>query len=189
MTQKQSDEIKCDKADFYMEDGVSHINTHNHSKTELGKMLAHYYVAPFTHPWFGPFKCMEGFWYYLRGGCKDDAFHNAFRTLNGHFAKKRAKSGEESGAYTKYHVPDLDAVILAANYAKIEQHPEIREALINSTLPFEHYYVFGPGKIVIRPRGADKLILMFEKLRTMFREGTRPEPIDYAALVANIRKG
>lgn len=157
-------------------DGITHINTHNQSKTELGRMLAHFCHMPFRHPYYGPFHTMEGFWHYYLGGCKDDAY----RTLNGHRCKVRAKNGVADGTYHKVKVPNLQEVILAANYAKIDQNDVLKEALITSTLPFEHYYLHGPGNVVIRPRGAEWLIPSFSQLRDMFINGTEPDPIDYS---------
>ena len=48
------------------DDGITHINIWFQGKTELGRMLSHFYELPFTHPFFGDFKTMEGLWRYIQ---------------------------------------------------------------------------------------------------------------------------
>ncbi len=163
------------------DDGVTHINTHHKGKHELGRMLSHYYEAPYTHPYFGPFECNEGLWHYLKDGYRDDVFRN----LNGHQAKLRARHKMNSGQYANKSIPNVTQVMLLANYAKIMQHPEIKELLMASTLPFDHYYLHGPGELPIRPRGSEWLPNIFADLRKMFNEGTEPVEPNYILLFPN----
>jgi len=165
---------------YWKQDGITHINTHTKGAHPLGRMLSDYYEAPFIHPYFGRFKCIRGFWYYIRGGCKDDRFRN----LNGYRAKERAKRGEQDGTYEKCKVPHLKDVLLHANFAKIDQNEDIKKALIESTLPFDHYFVYGPGKVVTMPDGSEWLIEIFTELREVFRGNKQLEPFkyDYAEL-------
>lgn len=169
------------------EDDVTHINIHHKAKSDLGRMLSHYYEAQFIHPYFGPFASIEGLWHYLKDGCRDDAFRN----LNGHNAKQRCRSKKQSGCYVNKNIPIVAQVMLLANYAKLSQHPEIKELLVASKLPFDHYYLFGEdkvpadAKVPIRPRGSEWLPGIFEELRNMFREGRVPEELDYVTIFAN----
>lgn len=181
MNQHQTQETTADTEEaYYKQDGITHINTHTKSNKELGRMLSHYYEAPFVHPYFGRFKCIEGFWYYIRGGCKDDGFRN----LDGYRSKQRAQKGAKNGTYEKRNVPHLKDVLLHANFYKIDQNEDIKKALIESTLPFDHYFVFGPGKLVIKPNGSDWLVDIFTELREVFRGNQKLEPFkyDYAEL-------
>lgn len=170
-----------DKSDKIVDsnDGIEFINVHNRGKHELGRMLSQYYVAQFEHPYFGPFQCLEGFWFYLRSGCADDKF----RSLNGYLSKERGKE-RELLKNTKLRLSNRhrELLLTSASYAKIDQHPEIKEALVSSTLPFEHYYLWN-DTLPIRPDGAEKVIARFEKLREMFQKGIALDPIDYKSII------
>lgn len=157
-------------------DGIDHINTHNKSKTELGRMLGQFYHAPFKHLWFGPFNTVEGFWYYIKSGATDDAY----RTISGYRAKDRYLSTTNLAARRQRVIPDFDKIVMSANYWKIEKNPAIKKLFLESTLPFDHYYLHGPGEVVIRPRGAERTIEMFELLRDMFLADIPLEEIDYS---------
>lgn len=167
---------------YWKLDGVTHINTHyNDSKEPLGKMLAPWAVYPFKHPYFGPFKTIEGFWHFLRSGCVDDRF----RSLNGHRAKKRMKDGLQRGTHVKVQLPpDIDHIMLLAHYAKIDQNPVIKEALIASTLPFDQYFLYD-NKLIIRPDDTETLVKTLEELRRMFKEGIVPGEYDYSHIRVN----
>lgn len=162
-------------------DGETHINIHyKQSKSELGKMLAPYAVYPFTHSYLGPFKTMEGFLHYLQGGCKDDRF----RSLIGDRAKRRFMEGLAKGTYQRITLASGDRyhILLLAHYEKINQNPVIKSALIDSTLPFDQYFLHGPGNVPIRPRDTDELVRIFEELRILFKNNEAPSPYDYSRL-------
>lgn len=161
-----------------LEDGKTHINIHHKAKEPLGRKLSHYYSAPFVHPYFGPFETIEGLWHYLKDGCRDDAFRN----LNGHKAKQRFRKKDEQGQYLQKNIPQVADVMLWANYAKIEQNPDILKELVASELPFEQYFLQPNSDIPVRPRGSEWLVKVFEDLREHFRNGTKPEPLDHRAL-------
>lgn len=155
-------------------DGVDHINIHVDGKTELGRMLSTFHRSQFTHPWFGPFNSMEGFWFYIKTKEKPDEL----RMLSGLKAKKLGKS------LTRQWVENFTDIITAANYFKIEQNPHLKKLFLESTLPFDHYYLHGPGKVMIRPKGHEWLVAGFEQIRQWMREGKRPPEIDYQSLVS-----
>lgn len=176
MTQPQTHvEEAIEEVPYWKKDGTTHYNTHTKGASPLGRMLATYYEAPFTHPYFGYFKCIEGFWYYIRGGCKDDGF----RSLNGYRAKKRARTGEKDGTYEKNTVPHLKEVMLHANYFKIDQNKEIKDELVKSTLPFDYYFLHGPGKLLIRPGNSEQMIEIFTELREVFKGNKKLAPFKY----------
>ena len=152
--QSQPQKNKSKKKPIQTGDGVTHINIWILGKTELGKMLAHFYHMPFKHPRLGPFNSMEGLWHYVKTEEKDDTL--------------RALSG-----------------INAANFYKIEQNPRLVQLMVESDLPFEFYYLFGPDNIKITPPGYTWLVDGFEEIRRMLKEGRRPadEDIDYTPLL------
>ena len=160
------------------QDDVTHINIHHKGKSKLGRELSHYNTAHFVHPWFGPFETIEGLWHYLKDGCRDDVFRN----LNGHKSKQRYRMKNQQGTYQNKTIPNVAEVILLANYAKIEQNPSIRDALIASTLPFDQYFLQDGSKWPIRPRGSEWVVTLFEDLRKNFQDGTTPKQLDYKEL-------
>jgi len=170
-------EIKSKNTFNAEDDGKTHINIWINSKTPLGVMLAHFYESPFVHPFFGPFASMEGFWHYVQNEEQDDSL----RSLSGMSAKKRGKR------LTWRHVENFHEIITAANFYKIEQNAELKKLFLESTLPFDYYYIFAPkgdavglASTVIRPPGYDWLVKGFEDIRKMMQHGDRPSPNLYA---------
>jgi hypothetical protein len=144
------------------EDGVRHINIHPEGNTELGKLLSHFPHTPFTHPFLGPFRSMEGFWYYMRSGenlvpagDRDDQL----RYLIGYSAKAHGKNRP----LVRY--PDFREDVMAANYQKIIQNVELKEMVIESELPFVQYYVVKKSGMIVKPLEHEWLCEGFEKIR------------------------
>jgi hypothetical protein len=96
---------------------------------------------------------MEGFWYWL--GRQDDRL----RHLNGYEAKTL---GRTLPIVNVLDEPTFQATIRVANFTKLTQHPRIMMMLVNSTLPFTHYYVFNG---FIKNAGYAWLVRMWEELR------------------------
>lgn len=158
------------KKDFtFATDGVNHINIWSGGKTSLGPKLSHFAPISLVHPYLGFFACMEGIWYYVRSAVKDDAL----RYLVGFEAKKHGKQ------YTMRKFAEFHSVIMDANYHKLIQNPNLYEEFVNSELPFDHYYMFGKGKVQVRPTGFDFLVEGWEDLRVKLKAGEKPEPLDY----------
>jgi hypothetical protein len=145
-------------------DGVDHINIHSVGKTELGRVLSHFAHTPFTHPYFGPFYSMEGFWYFARSGFVE----SRLRYLSGYRAKQVGRDLD----YKWYK--DFKEDIIAANYQKIIQHENIRDLMIASELPFDHYYTFGPNSFHVTPQSTEWLVQGFEDIRLALKEGVVP---------------
>ena len=154
---------------FVRLDGCTHINVYSKGVTELGRLLAHYTFSPFVHPYFGPFNSMEGYWYYIKALKPDDAL----RTLHGWEAKDYGKKLD--------HIrrPNFKELVVDANYHKVMQNPRLRDLMRASVLPFDHYYLYGPGSILIRPKGFEWLVTGFEQIRTMVKLGKTPPRINY----------
>ena len=160
-------------------DGVDYINIYSNATTELGRIMSHFSHTPFTHPYFGYFVSMEGYWYYMRAREKDDRL----RYLFGFKAKKDGRELEPRW------YPEFREDILAANYQKIIQTPGLKQLFMESELPFTHFYVFAnnkttaksagmrskPAKIVIFPREAEWLIDGLEDIRQALKEDRVPE--------------
>lgn len=156
-------------------DGVNHINIYSQGKTELGKLLSHFSHTPFVHPYFGPFNSMEGFWYYLKAEVKDE--------------KLRQLYGAEAKFYGKkipsVRIKHFNLLIIDANFHKVNQNPKIANLMVQSNLPFDHYYVDNRVNIgqKIKLKGFEWLIEGFEKIREDLKTGNIQHPLDYDSLL------
>lgn len=145
------------------DDGRTHINISSNGATQLGRDLTHFAAIPFIHPIYGPFKTMEGFWHYIKGQDPDDAF----RTLTASKAKQYAKDR------ITVKRPNFINIVKEANFHKIEQNEVLKQLMIDSTLPFEYYYLYGPEQLKILPGHAPWLCSSFEEIRRMLKAGQR----------------
>lgn len=141
-------------------DGVDHINFYSRGATDLGKLGSHFAYTPFNHPEFGSFSSLEAFWYWVKLEDRESADADKLRKLHGYAAKEFGKTLQ-----AVEHLVGFQRHILKANWFKFVQHHELREMMIESTLPFNHYYVVGGGKVMVRPNGFDWLIDGWEKIR------------------------
>lgn len=114
-------------------DGITHINIYSKGKTALGRMLTNFSNLGLTHPDYGTFQSVEGFWYWLATG----RIHDRLRHLYGFQAK------EEGKLYQKIDVPRFEQEIKKALMYKVEQNVTLWKLLEESTLPFSHYYYYG----------------------------------------------
>jgi hypothetical protein len=158
-------------------DGKTHINISMTGATELGRQLTHFAVTPFIHPIYGPFKSMEGFWHYIKCEEADDLF----RTLSASKAKSHAKS--KPTVFRENFIQ----IINEANFYKIEQTPGLKELMVESSLPFEYYYLFGPNQLQIEPKQAKWLCSGFEEIRRLMKAGkeiAKQPVVDFTQRVA-----
>lgn len=152
---------------YLQNDGIDHINIYSRGRTQLGRWMSNFAKTPFVHPYYGQFTSVEGFWYYMRSDVRDDRL----RYLWGFEAKKH---GRELPA--KWY-DDFKEDILGAIYQKIIQNKELLELLVNSELPFAHYYTFQSGNgsvVLINPREAEWLLTGIEEIRECLRKDETP---------------
>lgn len=131
-----------DRIDYRpQDDGVTHINVLAKAKTRLGQQLSNFAHTPFDHPLFGHFSSVEGFWYWLSTGGKNDQL----RGMYGFQSKKYGRMIREELSKTGKMpiIKDFEAEIKRALLCKISQNEWIREELKSSTLPLTHYYTWG----------------------------------------------
>lgn len=163
--------------DYARLDYVTHINIYSRGVSQVGRMLSHFAFSPFTHPQYGPFNSMEGFWYYFRAadGC---AGLDRLRVLSGRNAKYY---GKQLPMQKRNRFKDA---IIEANFHKVMQNPELRVLVTESTLPFDHYYLFEPQvpegaavppPVFIRPPGFGWLVRGFEQIRKELKKAVLEE--------------
>lgn len=119
-------------------DGSTHLNVYSAGKTLVGRFATNFATARFTHPEFGDFVCVEGFWHWYATGMQ----HEIYRYHRGSACKVIAKW------HTKVPVTDFEARVREAINAKYKAHPEQLAALMATDLPLVHYYEYG-GKVVV----------------------------------------
>jgi hypothetical protein len=123
------------------DDGLTHINVYGKAKTRLGAMLSNFAKTPFDLRIGGEvhrFESVEGWWYWRY--VRDDEL----KVLYGYRAKElgrrlRDEPGQELFATEPPTREELRDVYLA----KVMCNPDLRKRLVESTLPFDHYYVYG----------------------------------------------
>ncbi len=146
------------------DDGVVHINIYSQGKTELGRLLSNFAHTPVLLK-DGKFESLEGYWYWSLSN--KDAKSECLRKLYGYEAKKRGR---------ELKIPDwptdptftieFKKKFKDAMRAKVEQNSEVRQLLIDSSLPFKHYYVYS-GR-VIEVKGCQWMLDEWNKLRDDF---------------------
>lgn len=141
---------------YAQEDGKTHINLYIRSLDELGRQLSHFAKKHFVHPYYGPFDSMEAFWHYIKAAKPDDQL----RTMYGAEAKFYGRDLPQGPIYESFY-----DVVIEANFHKIVQNKDLREMMTASTLPFDHYYLFGPGPVFMRKAGFDWLVQGMERIR------------------------
>ncbi len=136
------------------DDGELIINVYSKGRTELGRFLSNFELAPFHHPEFGHFSSVEAFWYWLKSGKQ----HDYLRRLYGMSAKSAGQRLpavpllEGTSVYEQEQSAALfeEEICKAIRY-KLEAHPKMKALFVRSTLPFVHCYVYG-DKVVHVPK-------------------------------------
>lgn len=119
------------------EDGDKHINIWTKGRTALGRKLSNLSRYGFLHEDHGWFECLEGYWYWLVTGCR----HEQFKQMHGFDAKSIGSKME------RIEMPDFQERFKEGMRLRLEQNADIRNELLQSTLPFEHYYVYGDNVV------------------------------------------
>lgn len=154
-------------------DGEDHINIYSKGKTRLGVMLSNMSEFGFTHPLYGRFPSVESFWYFNKFRSrsnwkkkKRDSVLFEFRKLSGFGAKQRAReldpeidTNDKFGGLSNHFKDEIKEALRC----KVFQIPMIAGLLINSELPFRHYYVFDENDY--EPAEYSWIPDYFEKLR------------------------
>lgn len=145
-------------------DGVDHINVWEDAVTEMGRMLSHRHEASFNHSHFGRFKTIEGFDNYIQSVEKDDRLRYMSGSPLSYLAKQLT------------HVPILyfRAILVDTYYQRIKQDKVLADLFVNSTLPFDLYYIVKKTGIKVRPARALWFAEGLEEIRRAMQEGGEP---------------
>jgi hypothetical protein len=141
-------------------DGIDHINIFSRGETELGRLLSNF-TTPSDLEWIetdhGRFKTIEGYWFWL--GTEDETL----RTMSGTEAKAYSKRTKK-----KIHRPKFQEHIKQAILNKILGSRKLKKMLTESTLDFDHYYVF---KGVVKDVGYGWLVDWITEVRYLLKCG------------------
>lgn len=149
----------------WKKDGMDHINIWRMAETPLGQALSQYSPIEFTHPIFGEFSTVEGFWQWIISRENDDRLRNLVGTPLKILSRK----------LNHRHVPNLRMIVMHACYLKAMQHPEISGLMKEIDLPFDcYYYTKNAPKLRTRPYYAVWMINGYEEIRKAIREGREP---------------
>lgn len=123
------------KASEVDRDGRELINVWSKGRTRLGRFLSNFTHCLIKHPVYGNFASVEGFWYWLGTGKK----HHELRRLYDTSAKSAGMK------LIPVPIPDEEfrREICTMIEIKVRSNPEFFQEFIESTLPFDHYFVYG----------------------------------------------
>ena len=141
-----------------LEDGVTHINVYSRGNTLVGRELSNMATLPIKHPEHGHFDTIEGLWWWLSTGKKDDYF----RTCKGFDARKNGSKME------RRIIQDFREEIKKAIAIKLTTYPRVLARLLGSDLPLTHYYVYGKeteNPLVRAANGSIWVIRWLEQVR------------------------
>jgi NAD-dependent DNA ligase len=116
-----------------LDDGKTHLNIYSKGKTWLGRELSNLSRNALSHPSFGTFSSLEGYWYWLGTGKK----HDVLRDLTGVLAKKEGKALE------RVFNPFFQKEFKQGMICRLLKNHQLFEALRENTLPLAHYYYYG----------------------------------------------
>lgn len=133
-------------------DGQNHINIYSKGYTELGRFLSNFSLCQIITE-DGPFKSIEGYWYWL--GTRND-------TLRKLYGFKTKQVGKTLPTINILEDEVFKTKIRNACWIKIHFSQHYYNLFIQSTLPFKHYYVFNNH---IKDAGYKWLIEMWEYFR------------------------
>lgn len=117
-------------------DGINHVNVYSKARTNAGRMLTNFSHSPFTHPLFGKFESVEGFWFWLASGKQ----YNKLRDLHGFKANQLGRIVCKNTELLMQE-EEFKSHIKEAIKSKLRFNPEILKLLIETgELPLTHYY-------------------------------------------------
>jgi hypothetical protein len=150
----------------HSEDGVDHINVGLAAKTRLGQELDLYSNISVHHPELGRFQSVAG----LVNWVRSDPHNDGFRNLWGDKVRQAARR-EKMAPRRGIRVIAADAA-----YLRIMQHPELKQELTQSTLPFTNYFHYGEFSIRKTASEAFWYVDVLEEIRRVLVEGRGEYP-------------
>lgn len=117
-------------------DGISYLNIYSAAKTALGRDLSNFSDYGFTHPTYGHFRNMEGYWHYVATGM----IHEELRNLAGVVVKMNSR---DKVRYPKVPNSNFEQMIRDGLQCKLDQNQALLQRLCENNLPLAHYMFAG----------------------------------------------
>jgi len=139
------------------EDGITHINIYSKGYTTLGRFLSNFHRSTINTS-LGKFQSLEGLIYYM------GSFEDKLRTLSGPEAKDAGKVYDRG-----IRLPEdvFKRIVIAAMKTKLTSDAQMLNMLIDSNLPFTHYYTY--GNKVIDVKGWEWQTQAWEDIRATYK--------------------
>lgn len=120
-------------------DGIDHINIYTKGKTPVGKALTN--LSPYTFMYEGDrFMSVEGFWYYHKMKILGLPYEH-FKTMRGFQAKNAG--GKNKLDLSPDQFEEFKIIMIEGMKCRLRQNPKLLKLLVDSDLPFKHYYGYG----------------------------------------------
>lgn len=148
----------------WKEEGADHINIGRHSSTYLGKFLSPDFHSTFKHHIFDRFTSLLGFWTYVSMPERDDAV----RTMDAQ-RLRRLRSNVTMRDVRHFKLIKADSM-----YRRVKDRAEVARAMIESTAPFDMYYLTEGVGLRIRSKNAEFYIPIYEEIRKALKENREP---------------
>lgn len=123
------------------DDGVKHINVYTRGRTALGRNLSNFQECNIEHPHFGHFRTLEGLWYFLKTGCKDEML----RVMNGHDSRRHGAK------LPAVHYPLFNKMFKLGMVEKLDKNLQLQRDLVQNELPLVNYSNY-QGRVIVTPR-------------------------------------
>ena len=151
-------------------DGIRHINIYSAGKTPLGRKLSNMYSIKFKHNEI-EFSSVEQAWHYYKfiGTGKHDAANEIMGINNAYLLKKMAKGYNSHAEFEYVQTKEFKRIIYDVIRVRLNEDSQLRNMIIESNLPFKHYYVM-KGKVIDESAKYDWLLKIFEFIRARLKE-------------------
>lgn len=154
-------------------DGVDHINIWPFSDSPVGRAIALDKISTWDHPFLGSFLTIEAVHILARAKTIDESYRKA-RPQD----LRQLLSNNTGKFYARNQVRNLDAALLHCAYVRLLSEPKTVKMLIESTLPFDHYWreKLEEGKVPRYSRRDNHswIVPGFNEIREAFKNWRQP---------------
>lgn len=150
-------------------DGQDHINIYSHCKTDLGAALYCETMLEFTHDMLGRCASVKSAWDFLAFGASNRRVLLAPTPL-----RRKMLNGLQPQDFEQ-----ADFVFMDITWAQVNSHPMLKEAIIESTLPFDSYRIDGAMALSNRHPFSRRLIEAHEIIRVALKSNQEPDFTKY----------
>lgn len=157
-------------------DGVDHINIYTKGKTEVGRALTN--LSPYSFLYEGDrFMSVEGFWYYHKMKILGLPYEH-FKVMRGFDAKKAG--GKIKHNLSPEQFDEFKLIMIEGMKCRLRQNPKLLKLLVDSDLPFKHYYGYGStekGWKIVELHRHNWQCDLYEEIRSICKKAWRDDEV------------